>query len=314
MQSQILVPLDGSALSETVLPHAAVLARATRRSLILLRAIAPHEVVGPMGGGAEMVGDVVDQVWDAAFAAAGEYLETVATRVREWEIEVHTKVVDGDAAGAIVWYVQNNPSIKTIAMATHGRSGVGRWIFGSVTEKVLHASPVPLLITRPHGEEPARQVLPEAYRAILVPLDGSPFAEQALDQAEVLASTMGARLVLLSVLPGTDGAGFEESVDAEFLLANHEAAEGRMALYLNDTAARLEATGLKVEPEIGHGDPAEGILRVAEQQDIDLTVMATHGRGGLQALWMGGTALKVVQGAVRPVLLVRAREPGNKGK
>jgi nucleotide-binding universal stress UspA family protein len=96
-----------------------------------------------------------------------------------------------------------------IAMATHGRSGLGRWLLGSVAEKVLQAVPRPLLLVR------AREFIPAipidvSYRRILVPLDGSPFAEQALGQAQAIAAATGATLMLVTVVPMLDDAALAE--------------------------------------------------------------------------------------------------------
>jgi nucleotide-binding universal stress UspA family protein len=81
----------------------------------------------------------------------------------------------------------------------------------------------------------------------------------------------------------------------------------RIAHYLTTTAAGLEAGGLRVETQVLYGHPAEAILRDGDYSEADLIVMATHGRSGLQQLWLGSVALKVVQGTTRPVLLVRAQ-------
>jgi nucleotide-binding universal stress UspA family protein len=146
------------------------------------------------------------------------------------------------------------------------------------------------------------------YCNILVPLDGSEVAEQALDTARQLAIALDATLHLAAVVPVRDdrAAAAGGVVPPHLSPAAHEERD-RLVGYLATTAAGLLTGGLRVETQVLYGHPAAAILRESEYSDADLIVMATHGRSGLQQLWLGSVALKVVQGTGRPVLLVRAR-------
>jgi nucleotide-binding universal stress UspA family protein len=188
---------------------------------------------------------------------------------------------------------------------------MGRWVLGSVAEKVLHGAPRPLLLVR--ASAPAAASAEVSYRKVAVPLDGSRFAEQALSQAQAIASAAGAELLLIAVVPVLDDVDFDDagvapaSADAE-----RQAEVKRVSRYLAGMAAQLEAEGFRVRPRVVAGMPAEEILHVSAAEGADLLVMATHGHTGLQRFWLGSTATKVVRSADLPVLLVRAEErPAN---
>lgn len=149
MYRNILVPLDGSTLAEQVLPHVHTLATDTQATKItLLRAIPP--VITP----------AVD--YTGVFTAASDplalleeearaYLEDIAVTFRHKGYQVELMVTTLPAAEAIIEYAQDL-HCDLIVIATHGRSGISRWVFGSVTQKVVQAAPVPVLVIRPRPE------------------------------------------------------------------------------------------------------------------------------------------------------------------
>jgi nucleotide-binding universal stress UspA family protein len=301
MQPQILVPLDGSALAETILPHATELARATGSRLTLLQAVPPPVLVEPMMG-AIPPPTITYGVWETENAAARTYLAATARTLEAQHLPVETIVSNGDPATEIVDWAAQDPPNRRIAMATHGRSGLGRWVFGSVAEKVLHAAPVPLLLVRV-PPDPTPPAAARHYQPQLIPLDGSALAERALDQAVPLAQATGATLWLVAVVPSSDMA---ELTEFSWVPPGEDAARAHMTAYLTQAAQGLQATGVPVHTEVLAGHPAQGILHQADAVTADLIVMSTHGRGGLRRLWLGSVALKVVQSAQHPVLLVRA--------
>jgi nucleotide-binding universal stress UspA family protein len=312
MQRHILVPLDGSELAETVLPHAIALARATGSMLtvVLVVAARPAEPLIWPGNSSGAHGTPYGE--EAVTTHA--YLEQVAARLQAAGVAVRTEVLEGDPATRILaragWY----PSTELIAMATHGRSGLDRWIVGSVAEKVLHAAPIPLLLVR--GAMPNEVHAPVTYRTILVALDGSRFAEQALDEAKRIAAATGAAIVLMSAIEApppelmdlSDTGCAEAGIIPIWTLADRQAEVERITRYLAEMDVRLRSDGLQVRRELAYGKPADAILTVAHEQQADLLVLATHGRTGMERLWLGSVALTVVHRVQRPVLLVRATE------
>jgi nucleotide-binding universal stress UspA family protein len=177
-----------------------------------------------------------------------------------------------------------------------------------VAEKVVQGADHPLLLVRPSAAEAGSAWEPVApYTKILVPLDGS-----ALSAARRLADAMGAGLLLLTVLPSLDGSALVEEAAA---IRRHEAQhpDGVRAArtYLAGVAQQVEAARVPVQTRIVYGHPAEAILRLAAQERADVIAMATHGRGGLQRLWLGSVTLQVVQRAETPVLVVRPHPPAD---
>ncbi|MFV9504456.1 MAG: universal stress protein [Oscillochloridaceae bacterium umkhey_bin13] len=148
MYNHILVPLDGSALAEQILPHVQTLANVgTRPRLTLLRAV-PREYPDVVEGGT--VTNQVINPMDELLAEAQSYLEQVAKKLRSEGIEVHCEVLIRHPAEAIIEFAnQTKPDL--IAIATHGRGGIVRLLHGSITETIMHATPAPMLVVRATG-------------------------------------------------------------------------------------------------------------------------------------------------------------------
>jgi nucleotide-binding universal stress UspA family protein len=306
MKERIVVPLDGSALAEMALPHAVSLARATSRALILLRVV-PIPPSFSQVGWTIPPSQMVWSEWEAEPALAREYLARTARLLTPLPLEVHTDLLDGDPARAIVQYAEEHPWVTTIAMSTHGHGGLGRLVFGSVADKVLHDSPVPVLLVR-GKENPIREgelVLDGvSYGTILVPLDGSPLAEQALERAMPIAQATGARLVLVSAVP--DDPIFADLVSSFNVQSMWDREFDWRRDYLKEMETRLRQEGLEVESHVLYRPPVDAILQTADSKHADLIVMSTHGRGGFKRLWLGSVAGEVVRHAEQPVLLIRA--------
>ena len=142
----ILVPLDGSPLAEVAVSHALALARACGAEVTFLNSVSPMDEVMVSEGEPVFLADL----WKARQQAAQAYLESVAQRPEWRELKTHGVVETSPAADAIVEYARRH-AIDVIVMATHGRSGFRRWVFGSVAEKVLRGADRPVLMVRAHG-------------------------------------------------------------------------------------------------------------------------------------------------------------------
>jgi nucleotide-binding universal stress UspA family protein len=314
--TRILVPLDGSLLAEMALPHAIELAEATSSGLLLLRVVPPITLVEPMGGLIE----AAPQAWDLygnQREDAERYMEDVVERLRPSGLDIQPLVTGGDESGSIVGvaesilqYAREHPEIVAIALSTHGRSGLGRWLFGSVAEKVLHSSPVPLLLIRPDSE-PKRVdlgVVPH-YKTFLVPLDSSPVAEQALDYAEALAQAVRGRLVLISVTSTPfDLKLVKREMNAEWSAVPWGTPAERLVKYMDGISEKLADSGVPVQARVTNGEITDEILKAAKYEGVDVIVMATHGRSGLGHLLIGSIAGRVAQAAPIPLLLIRSKK------
>jgi nucleotide-binding universal stress UspA family protein len=145
------------------------------------------------------------------------------------------------------------------------------------------------------------------YRRILLPLDGSPLAEQALPHAIAQAEHFQAELVLLRVVERLPRTGGSLSSQATF-----EQTEGQMKAwaceYLEGIAANIQERGIPVQVVTSLGDPHKTIVKFSETNQVDLIVISTRGRSGLSRWLMGSVADRVLRGAKVPVLLVRAQK------
>jgi nucleotide-binding universal stress UspA family protein len=144
------------------------------------------------------------------------------------------------------------------------------------------------------------------YRTLLVPLDGSPFAEHALPLAVSLARRAGAALRLVTVSTPLAEAYTEGLYFSTLELQNEIVA--RQQTYLDEMVRRLAPTGLTVQAQVLQGDVAETLWHHAGNVSADLVVMATHGRGPLGRFWLGSVADELIRHLHRPVLLVRPEE------
>ncbi len=300
MYNTILVPLDGSKFSERALPMAASLAEANRSHIILLRAASVSALPGTDSGPAQLQAIAEDQAYLAALAAG----------LSERGLSVEIAVPYGDAAEAILLEISLR-NADLVIMCTHGRSGLGRWIYGSVAEKVLAQSPVPVLLVRPSGE--IAMLGPEpAQASVLVPLDGSPFAEAALPHAATLAKAFGSTILLLHATEPPVGAYYYPEIGlVQGVLAEDK---GEAESYLSAVAERLRSDGLSVETILREGWPADVIVYQGATLEPRLIVMATHGRTGVVRLIFGSVALEVVRRTSLPVLLIRPGEPATEAQ
>jgi nucleotide-binding universal stress UspA family protein len=145
----ILVPLDGSELAEAALTDALALARLSLAEVTLLKVVLPIEGVIEIGTHDAIY---VDEIWQINKKQALEYLESVRDRISNEPFKVHVAVEMGPAAETIIDYARKHP-VDLIVMATHGHSGLKRWVYGSVADKVLRGSHLSVLLVRSFPEK-----------------------------------------------------------------------------------------------------------------------------------------------------------------
>jgi nucleotide-binding universal stress UspA family protein len=297
MLNTILVTLDGSALAETALEPAMLLAKRCEANLLLVRALASED-------------RPEETTLAAALGSAQQYLKSIAEYLRGEGIVVRTAVLPPDAAEQIVDEAALS-QVDLIVMATHGRKGLDALLHPSVTWQVLRQTNAPILTCRcTCDDDPAALTLhlprfmTDPQAPILVPLDGSLQAEAALPIAEELARVFGNPLLLVRAgeQPSLAGGamGYEAIVGQAWQWSLEEAMS-----YLQRKVAELASTGLRVEIAAAVGSAATVIQEAAEEQQAGLIVIASHGRGWLGRLVLGSVAQRVLQEVETPVLLVR---------
>jgi nucleotide-binding universal stress UspA family protein len=150
MYNKILVPLDGSELAECVLPHLSTIAGGCGlQDVVLLRVVKPFTPVASyLGDGVSMV-DVAG-INEDAMKAAKSYLGQLAEKLVFPGVKVRWEVLTGNEADGIAGYAKDN-QVDLIIIATHGRSGVSRWVMGSVADRVMRSACVPVLMVRAPG-------------------------------------------------------------------------------------------------------------------------------------------------------------------
>jgi nucleotide-binding universal stress UspA family protein len=228
--------------------------------------------------------------FDEEIAWSRHYFADVARQLTdEGRIHVQTEVLDGDPATEIIAYTLKKRDDTLVAMATHGLSGGHRWLLGSVLIKVLHELPTSLLLFHPHGKahRPAGGV---SYKTILVPLDGTRVAEQALEEAKSIASHMQATLLLLSVMPVSQ----ESAANA----------------YLERKAEILREQALQVALWESDEHPVEQIPQIGMglEHHAGLVVMIARGHDDRQQHLMRRMSEQFLQYSEVPVLLTQVQE------
>jgi len=296
MFKHILVPIDGSLLAEAALPAAAFLAEKLHARVTLMHVVeknAPDEVHGQPH---------LKHPQDAE-----RYLQEIAQRAfpknTRVDCHVHTNEVD-DVAGSIVEHAEELEH-DLVIMCSHGRGAALHLFLGSIAQRVIAKGAQPVLITHPDelGNPPAFYC-----RHILVPMDDNPEHAEVLPVSKELARACCATLHLATVVPDLANLSGEKSIASRILpgtmsrileLATQDAVKHFQAL-----EGCLRQEGFEASSHVLRGDPATVIVEAAERAQIDLIVVSTHGKTGMEAFWSGSVAHRICSQSRIPLLLI----------
>jgi len=293
MYKRMLVPLDGSELSEIVFPYAEELAGRLDLEVILLHVHSSEEREA-----APLYQAYIEHKVDILKSQSEEVLKKTGAGAKRTPVKVRGEVTSGYPAEEILRYADEN-NIDLILMATHGRSGIKRWVMGSVAEKVLQASKAPIWLVRAKvSAESIHDKWPKGET--LVPLDGSELSEAVLPYVKTLAKQQGAESMNV-VLFGVS----EPLVESGYYIPDVPMKMDDLKKYLAKEERQLKDAGLSVRSEVRKGRPAEQIIKYAREKPFNLIVMSTHGRSGLGRWVFGSVADKVLHTASSPILLVK---------
>lgn len=300
---KILFPTDFSEPSRAALPRALWWAREFGAELHMLHALVLH---GDDPANPEAAFPDLEEAYEKLRTRASRRMEETAGPADEAEVTVKKVKRRGiDAAGVILEYAREE-EMDLIVLATHGRRGIRRLLVGSVAEEVVRLAARPVLTVRTDG--PGEHEGPP--REILVPVDFSEHADRGLAYGQALARRTGARLHALHVLPATffPDAYFAEAAEIRAMV---KAARERVPEELDRHVRRVLGEDTDVTIHLEAGAPAVTIAAVAEELGIDLLVMASHGRTGLDRMLIGSVAEGVVRRVPCPVLTVKVfgRDP-----
>jgi nucleotide-binding universal stress UspA family protein len=273
MTQSILVPLDGSKLAEQALPYAQKLAEPGCQ-LVLLEVGQDEDDLG-----------VLERHADSCAS-----LETAV----------------GDPAEQIV-RVAKELNVGLIVMTTRGRGALGRWAFGSVADAVTQTSPVPVFVVRPRDED--TEIAPVIQR-VVVPLDGSPLAEEALPTATSLARRLHVSAHIVTAIDVTKLLPVEMmptvAFDASLYVETMAQLEADATAWLTQAAGQLQHKGVATTWAILHGSPFRAITDAVKPGDV--IVMTSHGRSGAKRWLLGSVAEKLIREGPVPVVLVPSAE------
>ncbi|OGG55791.1 MAG: hypothetical protein A3F84_04360 [Candidatus Handelsmanbacteria bacterium RIFCSPLOWO2_12_FULL_64_10] len=275
MLKTIMVPTDGSPYSERALPIAQVIASAQGAQVQLVQVVEFPTVMSD--GDNYSDAQVFQQMLDILTDSAQANLDRLSTRFQTEGVPTVATRLLGHSAQSLLSFEQDlRPDL--VVMATKGRSGLARFALGSVADRMIREGTAPVLLVR---DEPPGAAIQKA----LVMLDGSGVAEGALGIARVLAGRPLREVELLGVVS-----------DAR----DQKPAE----TYLEGVAKQLGSEGVKTTVRVEIGEPETVIQAVSK--NVDLVILCTHGRGGIDRLRHGSVAERVVRESTKPVLLVRA--------
>lgn len=278
MFERILVPLDGSERAEAILVQIRRVLTHEDAEILLLHVVTPSAATA-LGAA------------DLRQSRAQEYLESLSRKLVSEGANVRAKVAEGAPTETIL-HVAAAERTTLIALSTHGRTGNARWRFGSVTEKLLRASPVPVL-AMPSFAQKGEKAVPtpsreRPFRTILAPIAESDLSLQTLPAIGAFAETFGSRVLLLNVC---EAGGPADPVSQ-----------------MRSAYDWLKEKGVSAEPEVVRGDPALRILETARERGADLIALTTHARKGLSLWMMGSVAEKLLHATTVPLLVVRPVE------
>ena len=286
MFDRLLFPTDGSDGAAVALDHVLDVAAAHDATVHVLNVADTNlDSVTRLGG--EIV-DVLEREGE-------EIVREAAERADRRGVTTVTEVLQGEPYSTIVDYAGAR-DIDLVVMPTRGSRGLERLLLGSTTERVVRRSEVPVLTLRPDGGE-----ITYPYRNVLVPTDGSDCATAAVDHALSIASVCDATLHALNVIDESVIVGSPGGV----LPANYLDSLEQMGEEATDALAeRAREQGVDVETAVERGRPGDGIRAYAGDHDVDLVVMGTHGRSGMERFLLGSTTEQVIRTGTCPVLAV----------
>ncbi|WP_458208011.1 universal stress protein [Haladaptatus sp. NG-SE-30] len=285
MYENILLPVDGSEAAGDILHHTGEIATVTDATIHLLFVADTSR---------DSVTVVENTVVDALVQEGADIVADARKTLDTLGVEYETDVVQGNPAPTIVEYAERYGH-DLIVMPTKGREGLARYLRGSVSEKVVRLSSVPVLTARMEPDE--QLVFP--YENILIPTDGSEAATRAAHHGLELAASLDATVHVLSVVDDTSfGPDIRSTLSKDKL-------EQVATDSIDDVLTAAKSRGVTdVISHIEHGKPAEEILASIAPNETHAIVMGTTGRRGVDRILLGSVAEQTVRTAPVPVITV----------
>jgi len=300
MLDHILLPLDGSSLSECVLPHAAAMAQAMDAKITLL------QVVDQQGGQGKP-GAVDPLNWHIHKSEIEAYLSEIAGRLGVLDLPTEKVILEGKPSQRIIDYAQEK-GVDLIILSSHGRSGLSQWNISSVVQKVILGSYITTMIVRAF-QTGQQEIGDLSYQRLLLPLDGSQRAESVLSWARNMTDFYQCQLILAHVVNRPEVPRqvplTEEEQELVSRLTELNKAKGKE--YLENLKSRM-AAGAETRLRV-NDNPAAELHRVVKQEQVDLVLMTAHGYSGETRWPYGGVVLNFIAYGNTPLLIYQDVSP-----
>ena len=300
MYTRILLPLDGSKTAEKVLPYGRFLASTLKLPVELLTAIDIAEIAKRIS--AEKARYLTTLI-ENNIRNSEQYLRGIAGKFEDVSVKC---TVEKGAAEEVIIERAGADKGTLIGIATHGRSGINRWLLGSIAEKVLRGTTNPLLLIR--ATEEAKTEGEVTFKSVIVPVDGSELAECVLPTVAELAKALQLEVILFRAytIPysalAADAEGFYLVPDEELIAAMRDEA----VAYLEKKAQTIKKLGVeRVSTIAEYGFAPDEIIALARKTPDNLIAMCSHGRSGVKRWVLGSVTETVVRHSGDPVLVTR---------
>ena len=288
MLEKILIPLDGSKLSEAALGHGEELAWAFSSELHLL--------------------GICDRADDKHRRMMQAYLDKkadeVGRNVSETPLSTKAVVLDGEPASRIIDYARQT-KIDLLITVSHGHTGIMPWTMGATATKIVHGSSIPVLLMRAAALK-KRGPQKSIFSNMLLPLDGSAAGETALPLVLEIAARLKAEVTLLSVVESGQRVHTIGGLDfIRFPEQQVDKMKRDLSVYLDGAVRRFRDRGIETRGELRSGYAAAEILKYAQAAGVRLVAMSSHGKSGLREWVFGSVSNKVLHAGKTHLLLVK---------
>jgi nucleotide-binding universal stress UspA family protein len=294
----IVVPLDGSESGERAIPWAKAVAGDTA-DIVLLEVTPVASSVRTIDG--QIVG-TAETIQEGYRQMAQQQLNESLGRWFGSKEKVSTSIATGDP-GEQILAVAAEQNADLIVMSSHGRGAVGRFVSGSVADRVVRHAPLPVMIVGPEGDI----ATDASIRRIVAPVEASPLSVAALPVAGSLSLLTGASVTVVHVMVTTSGViMLYPDVVGTLPPSAYETAQEHLTAEARDLVDKavmaLADLGVEATGEIYSGNPAESIISVLKPGDV--IVLSSHARQGLARWVIGSTSMKLIRNGQAPVVVV----------
>ena len=301
MFDHILVPLDGSPLAESVLPHVVAVARAYDARVTLMRVLEQIHTTNRLQAN-DLLG------WYISKSEAQAYLDRLTDRLQEAGLSTENTLREGPAAERIIEFAHDH-NVNLIILSSHGQSGLSGWNISSIAQKIVLRAYVPVMIVRAY-QPVTSSLISLRYRRLLIPLDGSQRAECVLPMATTLARFHGSQFLLAHVVRELEVPHRVSLTREKVELVNRLTEHNRLgaARYLEQLQSRLP---LDVQTRLLASDSVMATLHeLVALEDVDLVVLSAHGYSCKTKWPYGSVTASFIDHGTTPLLVVQDLSAG----